>query len=222
MRIRKIEANFGHGKIIVDCRGDDSMPMSLIGIVGGNGSGKSLLHLVAMRLFSSTAQERDRIRVFDEKVDATCEFEIDNKIEIGVIRGGVIVQKPGDSRMRVQENRVINGCLFYDTVVLSRQLRTGESYSKLMMKLILQDFYLREIKDCVVFIDNFDLGLDTVNHNLFLQTLIKKSLERDNQLIITCVDRERLRLLPEQSVVTLAGGLKYFDEFKNLWPVKSL
>jgi ABC-type cobalamin/Fe3+-siderophores transport system ATPase subunit len=220
MRIRKIEVNFGKGKTIVDFRGESDMPMPLIGIAGKNGSGKSILQLVALRLFSSTAQEKDQIRVFDETIDAVCEFEVDNKIEVGVIRKGVIVQKPGSNKMQVKDNRVINGCLFYDTSLISSSLRTGESYSKHMMSIILQDFYNREVKDCVVFIDNYDLGLDSDNHTLFVQSLIKKTLERDNQLIVTCIDRTRLNMFPSHNVIELSGGYKYFDDFKDFGSVK--
>jgi ABC-type dipeptide/oligopeptide/nickel transport system ATPase component len=211
-----IEASNKDVRVRVDFRSDEGYIMPMAAIVGGNGSGKSLLQMMAMRLFSSTAQKREQIRAFTEDVNGVCEFEVEGRIYSGVVRDGIIVQKPGEQQMQLRDDLLLNGCLFYDASMTLRNLRVGESYAKQMMQMLLEDFYKQKIKDCVVFVDNFDLGLDSNNHRVFAQALIRKALERDNQLIVSCLSRERVNMFPQQSVIDIGDGGCYIERMNNL------
>lgn len=216
MRLRKLDIDMGKGRFAIDLRNRGGVPLQACAIVGGNHSGKSLCYQVAMRAFQSTAQSSTGMRLFESNIQATIEFEYDGGIHAGVIRNGILVQKPGVSTMRIERNRITDGCLFYDlrsrlSLLNDKSTSSGEA----LARILLQDFYKNEIRNCLVFIDDFDLGLDETNAVELLRLLMRKCLERDNQLVVTGSRRETYVSLGDDSIKFLVSSVNMIEQVRS-------
>ena len=69
MRIRKIEADWGSGRRAIDLRGAGGYSLPLVGIVGNNGSGKTLLMKSVVTIFRKSVN--NTISTAWEQLNAT-------------------------------------------------------------------------------------------------------------------------------------------------------
>lgn len=196
MRIRRLEAEWVDGKAMVDLRGESGSPLSVVGIVGGNGSGKSLLQKVGLRLFVTALDSRRCFLDWDD-VSGYMECEYGGAISSGVVKKGKIIQNMVFPQSTMNVGVVDNGCLFYS----SSSLLSGNHVGA-----VLADLYKGKVSNSVLWVDSFDFGLDDSSAREFLKVLIKKSLERDNQLIVSTVRRELLSGIGDDGVRVLTGG----------------
>lgn len=186
VRLRRAKIEHEDIRIDVDFRQPGGLPLQSVAIVGGNCTGKSLLMHCALKLFQSTAQSTTQQRAFTNYVNATIEFEYNGGIHAGVIKNGIITQKPSTTQMMIQSNRMSDGCLFYDyRGRLNANIDQCHSFGQCTCYMALRDFYRNEIRNCVVWIDDFDVGLDDQNAVTLFRLLLRKCFERDNQLIVT-------------------------------------
>lgn len=186
MRLRKAKLEHENIRIDLDFRNTSSIPMQAIAIVGGNMSGKTLLMHCALKLFQSTAQSGSQIRAFEKKIQATIEFEYEGGIHVGVIRDGIIIQKPMTTQMKIDKNKISDGCLFYDfRSRLNASLTQCYGFGQATCYMALKDLYKNEIRNCLIWIDDFDVGLDDENAVTLFRAFMRKSYERDNQLIVS-------------------------------------
>jgi ABC-type dipeptide/oligopeptide/nickel transport system ATPase component len=218
VRLRKLEISTGEQRITIDTRNSGSVPLQALAIVGGNGVGKSLCMQVALRVFQSTAQDNHQPTLFTKNIQATVEFEYQGGIHVGVIKDGVLIQKPSASGMLIEPRKLTDGCLFYDVKMRINALDSNNtSIGMAFTTMLLQDFYYNQIKNSLVWIDDFDLGLDSENARVLLQVALRKCLERDNQLIVTTRNRELVELLGQDSIRVLSSGVRYVDRaMKNI------
>lgn len=206
MRLRKVELDFGSGRVVVDTRGEGNFPYPVVSIVGNNGSGKSLLMSVVMRVFSATSMDRSDIKLFNKNVNAVVEYESNQEINVAVVDSGVLVQKPRSNSMRYEDSRLTNGCLYYDQAVLTDGMVMGDSVVKTAITRVCEDLYTREIKNCLIMIDNFDLGMDRNNLSLYSKSIVKKAMERDNQLLVSTINASSTELLGMGLVRQMGAG----------------
>ena len=202
MRIRKIEIDYGHGKKIVDFRKDGAYPSPLIGILGNTGSGKTLLMKSTLFLFRRMAT--NNVPVLWDKLSSTVEFDLGSTISTGVIKKGVITQNIADPDSRTSKLRYENGLLIYDDRRYISGFMAGSEFSVASIEGVIKDLYKGEIRNSVIWVDNYDLGLDNKNSRDFLQLLMKKSLERDNQLVVSSTREESLELLGVENLRRLS------------------
>lgn len=204
MRLRRIEVDWGKGNVIFDLRGEEARPLPVVGLFGSSGSGKTILMKAARWIFRNGANENSNFPAL-EGVNSLVEFDLGSGIATGVIRNGTIVQKLVYPEMTMSEGKISGGMLFYGSeranfFVFQAPLASSE----ICVRNILHDLYKGTIENSVIWIDDFSLGLDDDLSKEFLQILIKKSLERNNQLIVSTNREEFLQGVGSENIRTLA------------------
>lgn len=190
MRLRRVMVRGDFGKIELDLRGSEGSVLDLCGVIGGNGAGKSLITgLVARAWLSGWAgySEREISEHPYRGVDSEVEFDIGNGISTAVIKGGKVVQSLPKLGTVITEKLIDNGLLAYGSQIRLNVACTKLEAHSLAISLVLQplrDFYKFEVRNSIVVLDDWDMGLDDFCAREFLQLLVRKSLERNNQLIV--------------------------------------
>jgi hypothetical protein len=120
------------------------------------------------------------------------EFDLGSGISTGVVRDGAVVQRLTFPEISMSDGKLQGGILSYGSERGAFPVFDAPmTFAERCMRGVLHDLYKGEVKNSVIWVDDFALGLDDSLAREFLQTLIKKSLERDNQLIVVA-DREIL------------------------------
>jgi len=191
MRLRKLEIDWGKGLVELDLRGEGGHSLPVVGVLGPTGSGKTLLMRAAMRLFRNSIREDAHFPDW-KGISASVEFDLGSGISTGVIKDGFVVQRLTFPEMSMSEGKLMGGILSYQSERGAFPVfDTPMTFAERCMRGVLHDLYKGEIRNSVIWVDDFALGLDDSLSREFLQILIKKSLERDNQLIVSA-DREAL------------------------------
>jgi predicted ATPase len=181
MRLRKASVRGSFGSATVHFRGTEGQVQDVTAIIGGNNSGKTSLCRAIASL--CCAKVGDRLRPGWDIQEAIVEFELGSELGVGVIQDGVVVQAPPMKFEHGLDN-LRNGLLYYDSMGRSEQACGGKSFGNGLISVILRDLYAGEVSQCVIIVDDMELGLDDSSAREFLAILIRKSLERDNQLIV--------------------------------------
>lgn len=210
MRIRRIEAEWPKGKVSIDLRGESGNPLSIIGIVGGNGSGKSLLKKMVIRLFRNAMYPNTCFLDWDE-ISGYAEFEYGGAIATGVVKRGKIVQSLVFPDTVLKDRQILGGLLSYE---ISLNNFTNAGFEALSRN-VLSDLYTGDIKNSVIWVDSFDIGLDSDNRKEFLRLLIRKSLEKNNQLIVSTAHKEALSEIDEQGIRNIGSGENIIHNILN-------
>lgn len=204
MRVRRLEAEWVDGKATVDFRGESGSPLPIVGIVGNNGSGKSLLQTLALRLFIHSISSSGRCFLDWDKVSGYVETEYGGTICTGVVKSGNIIQSMVYPKVTLKPSEVVNGFLFYSNDGLYNS--NIDLVNGTLVYRVLSDLYKGVVSDSVIWVDSFDVGLDDIGVRDFLKVLIRKSLERNNQLIVSTARRELLSGIGEDSIRQLGSG----------------
>lgn len=112
---------------------------------------------------------------------------------------------------------MLGGLLGYNSALCMRSFLSGSSLDSggpgvEMVRAVLTDLYKGEIRNSVIWVDSFDVGLDDSSAREFLKVLVKKSLERDNQLIVSTARRELLSGIGEDAVRQLSCGTNVVEK----------
>lgn len=190
MRLRKIEMDWGKGKVSLDLRSGGGHSSSVVGLLGSTGSGRTMLMTAAMRLFRSSIRETVKFEDW-RGVSATVEFDLGSTIATGVIRDGEVIQGLVYPEMTVSEGRLSGGILAYHSDRGCFPFNGANNDAERFIRPILHDLYKGEVRNSIIWVDDFAMGLDDSCARDFLSVLVKKSMERDNQLIVSA-DREVL------------------------------
>ena len=191
MRIRKIEMQVESKEVVVDMRHASGRALQAVALIGGNQSGKSLAMELALRVFQSTAmRETSNAKpLFREAVNGMVEFEWASGVHVGLVRNGEIVQKPTTSNMTYLNKRLVGGCLFYPLAMRLQMLQDAKSgissLAAATATALLQDVVAGDIRDCVVWVDDFDVGMDATNGRELFQQVLRACVSKDCQLIVS-------------------------------------
>lgn len=181
MRIRRIEIENKEIKASVDFRATDNKSVSnIVGIRGGYGSGKTLLQIFACETFRSTVgiyREGEEILSLRD-CSGYVEFDFGSEISIGVLKSGKLVQKPIYSGLRVSEGICTGGMLFYKNngIVMDNIYR------------LMNDLHKGDIRDSVIWVDDFGMGLLEADSRKLLQLVYRKCLEKNNMAVLSSND----------------------------------
>lgn len=193
MRVRKVEVDWGTGKTSLDCRNEGGRVLPIVGLYGLNASGKTLLMRAVARSISASVG-RDMAFLDWDKIKATVELDLGSTIATCVIEAGKVKQRLVGIDMKVDYPSLTDGAMFYEygmRAYIAHINVTELSFAESVMKPILEDLYKGKIRNSVIWIDDFSRGLDDSVARDFLQVLTKKSMEGDNQLIVS-TERENL------------------------------
>lgn len=205
MRIRRAEIDWGTGKASLDCRGEGGRSLPAIGLLGSTSSGKTMLMQAVLRLFRSSIYEVGKFSDW-KQVSSTVEFDLGSAIATGVIKNGEIVQKLVYPEMSVEESKLSGGVLLYSSHQRSFfACKDGDdrSFGESLVHVVLNDLYKGKVTNSVIWVDDFALGLDDSCARDFLSALIRKSMEGDNQLIVSANREALLQGLGSESIRTL-------------------
>lgn len=210
MRVRRVMAEWQNGKAELDFRNDGGIPLPIIGISGPNGAGKSLLQLLALRCFKNSMSPNTVFLDWDD-VSGSVEFEYGGAIATAMVHKGKIIQNLVFPHMTVDSMRMQGGVLGYSRHRFTWEFaRWGDTkdigLGEKGISSILHDLYKGDIRNSIIWVDDFDIGLDTVNASKFLQHLIKKSLEKSNQLIVSTMSVSALGGMGEDSKRVLSDS----------------
>lgn len=193
MRVRKVEVDWGTGRASLDCRNESGRPLPIVGLHGPNASGKTMLMRAVTRSISASVG-RDMAFLDWNKIKATVELDLGSTIATCVIDAGNVKQRLVGVDMKVSYPNLTDGAMFYEygmRAYIAHINVTELSFAESVMKPILEDLYKGKIRNSVIWVDDFSRGLDDSVARDFLQVLTKKSMEGDNQLIVS-TEREGL------------------------------
>jgi len=193
MRVRKVEVDWGTGKASLDCRNSSGRVMPVVGLHGPNASGKTLLLRAVCRSISASAG-RDMVFLDWDNIKATVELDLGSTIATCIIDSGKVKQRLVGVDMKVDYPNLTDGAMFYEygqRAYIAHINVTELSFAESVMKPILSDLYKGKIRNSIIWVDDFSRGLDDSVARDFLQVLTKKSMEGDNQLIVS-TERESL------------------------------
>ena len=196
MRVRKVEVDWGNGKAILDCRNEGGRVLPIVGINGPNASGKTMLLKAVYRSISASVASAGRDMVFFDwdNVKATVELDLGSTIATCIIEAGKVKQRLVGVDIKVDYPNMTDGAMLYEygmRAYIAHINVTKLSFAESVMKPILSDLYKGKVRNSVIWVDDFSRGLDDSVAREFLQVLTKKSMEGDNQLIVS-TERESL------------------------------
>lgn len=203
MRLRMVQADWGQGLVSLDLTGEGGYPLPIVGVVGNNGSGKSVLMNMAARLFRDAVSTTPTCYLDWDKIEGSAVFEYGRAISTAIMDKGKVIQRLVFPDMKQVGRNLENGVLIYDRM-------NAAMYGGNQVHCVLRDLYGGTIKNSVLWVDDFDRGLDEENCKRFLQVLTKKALEGDNQLVVSSMRQDLWRLGVELKCMrALTGGEDY-------------
>jgi hypothetical protein len=217
MRIRKFDINFEGTAQRIDMRSRGGFALQTVLLEGANGVGKTLSMQMALRLFQATAQPDSKTstsqRYFSATAHGTFEFEYSNAIHVGAIKDGYVHQKPSVTSMIYANNRLVDGCLFYSLPMrLDMMTKQSCSISESTINMLVHDVIQGDIRNCVVWVDDFDVGMSKSNSRELLRSLMRAASSKDLQIILSCVDASLYDSVGEQSIKRLSGDVDYMQK----------
>jgi len=214
MRLRRATVKGLGMDIDLDFRGARGEYQQITGIIGGNGSGKTSVIEAVGSLLNRGVHHR-------KGVESSVEFDIEGEIHTAILKEGCIMQGINKGWFRSgliqygEGKPIREALLVYDSLV--RVSHCARNYSTAPMAVglvaqVLQDFYKWDIQNSVVLVDDLEMGLSDSSAREFLQALIRKILEKDNQLIVTTRREACLSVIPVESWRRLGEGTKVVEE----------
>lgn len=153
-------------------------------LVGGSGSGKSLVALIAAMGWGASMR-KGGLPLALNGARARVDFEIGGEVAICQAQDGLVTGSPLLHEKWGQLPLMENSLLHYD---YRRVMGAGSRDQPLGVRSvspILADLNRGGIRDSVVVIDDFDLGLDAGDQRAFWAHLWKHHRSQGNQLIVT-------------------------------------
>lgn len=213
MRVRSVRGQGipGIGEISVDLRGD------VVVIQGDNGSGKSLICRAIGDAFAPALFTGRRGKTSDLPGEVwNVEFESGSEVISVSIRNGRV-----DSSVALKRGVRVDGRA--EGVVLPYGMSRpcgpgGRGEGVRAVYPLLHDLHLKEMRGCVVLVDDFELGLSYDNRKLVFEHLRKNLVSKDCQFILTTREPEVMSLGGRG--VILSGGVDVIAEALKVLKLK--
>lgn len=175
MRVRRVRVR--------DVEGVKPLDISCVGdmvLFGENGSGKSL---VCRAIGDAFAPVLVRSAVSDLRGDFWVEFDIGSEVGVITISGGKVSRLQSMKRLVRVDGGVENAVLCYGSGRMTGDTGMGDGVRAIHS--ILHDLHVGNSRDCVVVIDDFELGLSFQSQRDLYAHLHRNLRSKGNQLIIT-------------------------------------
>jgi len=193
MKLRKANLRGLDFDLSVDFTNGSGRIQDVTAIFGGNQSGKSVLARFISICYGESALGESVIPLWFDKYDGEVDFEVNGIVTTTVFRQGKFLQKANLPELvpvnRQLPEKLFDALLFFNsytrTSMLAMNENRGMPTSIGLTYQLFSDFYNHQIRNSVILVDDFDLGLDRKNAGKLLEKLISKGLEGDNQLVIT-------------------------------------
>ena len=219
MKIRSIRV---HGDPVL---GDISMELStkngvrdVVLVSGDNGSGKSLLMSIISEAFMWGMHPPGHLKEFKLPFSAkliSVEFEVEEEVHAVNIRQGRV--EPNLRLSKVVGE--ISGSMDSGKHIVLSYMPSRSSWAASLGGVweaqegglsaalpIINDLMKKDFRECVIVVDDIDLGLSTKNTLALFKYVQEQSLSRGCQLICSSRSPVLVQNLPKTSIVQLEGG----------------
>lgn len=197
----------------LEFRDSSSNPLNIVLLLGKNGSGKtyilgSIARTWSNSVLTSGTQEipyiADMMRIDYEMGNEICSVHVRR----GRLEKSSTLAKYAD--VNVGDNpHVKNGIVYYssDRGTMSRStVRNGTQLNESVSLVfpILYDLHMRDIRDSVILIDDWDKGLDEDGRKGFYSHMVRHILSKGNQLVLSSSNFS-VEFISDENVLTLSG-----------------
>lgn len=178
----------------LEFRGDDSSSLNIVYLFGRNGSGKSYIMGSIARSWSGSVLSGGSLDLPYIADMLRIDYELGSEICGVHIRGGRLEKSSSlakHSDISVGDSpHVKNGIVYYscDRLGVTRStVRGGTQLSDSVCFTfpVLYDLHMRDIRDSIIMIDDWDRGLDSESSRNFYTHLVRHTLSKGNQLILS-------------------------------------
>lgn len=183
MKLRSVHVK-GHpmlGDITVDVRGEDGVVPRVFGIWGATGTGKTLISKMIRSAWMSSVSDRIDYELYSG-LSGYVTFEAGEEVMVVRVEGGVVQGNEGLRGYTKLEKR--EHCVVHygkDRVWSSGKRTLGEAG----LYWIFRDaLWSGAVRDSVVLIDDFDLGLDSISREKAYEAVFQLHAPLGNQLIL--------------------------------------
>lgn len=221
LRLRKASLRSSSFSASISFLTETGRVQDVTGIAGSNLTGKTTLLRFIRNAYTSAAVEGAIFPRYFDDMDGEVDWEINGVISTSVLRKGQFTQNSLIPKLVLSHRNHVpekleDIFLSYDTQTRIGLLLVNELHSippaVTLLSQIFADFHNHKVKNSVVFIDDFNLGLDKSNQVVFLSKIIRTVLKRDNQLIVTCHESESLGGMDVANIRQLSGSYDVVGE----------
>lgn len=182
-----------------------------VALIGGNGTGKTRLSQFVRACYTAIVRDEtcSKRPVFDADAVGFVEFEGAKGVTSVRIEAGRATVTGERCEATIDAGTVNGGMLLYDTQMLRMHMPAdATNIVAIRNRFVLKDLYVGRVRNSVIWIDDFDLGLDALNAGDFWRCVWRRSREFDNQLVCLALRSEAfvglsslaLHVLPPTSV----------------------
>jgi hypothetical protein len=177
----------------LEFKDSEGSTLNMIHVFGRNGSGKSYIAGAIARGWSGSVLGNSPTELPYVADMIRMDFEVGTEIVALHIRRGNLEKSSTLSKaaeVSVGDKPFVkNGIIYYSSnrgVVTRSTVRSGSLLSDSVSNCFppLYDFTMREIRDSVVIIDDWDMGLDVESSSSFYGKLVRNALSKGNQLVL--------------------------------------
>lgn len=190
--LRDAEANIQD--INLEFKEDDGSILNNVCVFGRNGSGKTYMLGCIARAWSACVLSKASAELPYVAKMLRIDFEVNNEIVSLHMRNG-IVEKSSTLVKNAEvfvgdEAKVRHGIVYYASgrgSVSRSTVRSGTQLSDSVSVTfpVVYDLHMRDVTDSIVMIDDWDLGLDAESSRNFYSHLVKHTLSKGNQLVLS-------------------------------------
>lgn len=183
--------------INLEFKEDNGSILNNVCVFGKNGSGKTYMMGCIARAWSACVLSKASTELPYVAKMLRIDFEVKNEIVSLHIRNG-IVEKSSTLVKNAEvfvgdEAKVRHGIVYYASnrgAVTRSTVREGMGIAESVALTfpVIYDLHMRDVTDSVVMVDDWDMGLDVESARNFYSHLVKHTLSKGNQLILSSVN----------------------------------
>lgn len=195
----------------LEFRDSESNPLGVVLLLGKNGSGKSYILGSIARAWSNSVLTGGSSELLYVADMLRIDYEVGNEICGVHVRRGHLERS--STLAKVAEigdgSRVRNGVVYYsgDRSVLTRNtVRGGTQLSESVSLVfpVVYDLHMRDVRDSIILVDDWDRGLDEEGRRGFYNHMVRHVLGKGNQLILSSSNFSA-EFISEESLFKMCG-----------------